>query len=103
MFDIRHFVLGCNLLQCACRGGSFGSSSSPHRWCLFFDRAAGNRFDAPDRSYGVMYLGADAHCAFIETFGQATGDRFATQHALEQRLLSVVETKRILRLVDFAS
>ena len=38
---------------------------------IFFGRTGECRFDAPppDRAYGVLYLAADVHCAFVETFG----------------------------------
>ena len=48
----------------------------------------------------MLYLGADEHCAFIETFGQATGDRFVTLEALEARGLVRATSQDALRLVD---
>ena len=61
-----------------------------------------NRFDAPDASYGVLYLGCDAHCAFIETFAHASGTRTITTAALKSRALSQLKPTRPLRLIDLA-
>lgn len=70
---------------------------------LFFGRTAGNRFDAPDGSFGVLYVGFDEHCAFIETFGQSTGIRAVTRTALEQRHLAYLEITLSLTLMDLAN
>ena len=63
-----------------------------------------NRFDAPTfgpaSEFGVCYAGMDAHGAFIETFGHATGVRVVTVAELEVRELSLVHASRSLRLVD---
>jgi hypothetical protein len=60
-----------------------------------------NRFDAPDASYGVLYLGCDAHCAFVETFAHASGTRTVTTAALKSRALSQLRPTP-LRLIDLA-
>ena len=67
---------------------------------IFFGRTGSSRFDAPEREFGVLYLGGDAHCAFIETFGQVTGSNTVTQTELEQRSISSISTERPLVLVD---
>jgi len=69
---------------------------------VFFGRSGLHRFDAPEGEFGVLYLGADPHAAFIETFGHghAGADRLVTLRALRRRLLSRVELDRPLRLVD---
>jgi hypothetical protein len=69
---------------------------------VWFGRTGDNRFDAPDGSFGVLYLAGDAHCAFIETFGHghAGGHRFVTADALRARALSTVAFPAPLRLVD---
>lgn len=81
----------------------------PGSWCrihraanapLYFGKSGANRFDAPAGEFGVLYLGRDAHGAFIETFGHATGTRLVTETELRARELSVVSTSRELRLVD---
>jgi hypothetical protein len=67
---------------------------------VFFGRTGLNRFDAPDGSFGVLYVGADAECAFIETFGWETGTRLVTAAALATRRLAELRPPRPLRLVD---
>ena len=67
---------------------------------LYFGSSRDGRFDAPAGEYGVLYLAADAHCAFVETFGQSTGINTVTTDALAERSLSRVEAARPLRLVD---
>ena len=46
---------------------------------LHFGRNRRNRFNAPDGEYGVLYLGCDLACAFIETLGWRTGIRYVSQ------------------------
>lgn len=72
------------------------------RSALFFGRTGNNRFDAPDKSFGVLYGGMDEYCSFIETFGQSTGSRIITRAALEQRHLSYLKPKGSLVLIDLA-
>lgn len=68
----------------------------------FFGRTLKNRFDASDCSYGVMYLGLDEYCCFIETFGQQTGDNFVTIEELSVNSLASIKLSRELRLVDIS-
>jgi hypothetical protein len=70
---------------------------------LFFGRTGGNRFDSPDRSYGVLYAGLDEYCAFIETYGQTTGIRTVTETALEGRHLAHLELLRPMKLIDLSN
>lgn len=67
---------------------------------LFYGRSRQNRFDAPGGEYGVLYAGADAHCAFIETFGHTTGGRLISVHQLDLRLLTELQVTAPLRLAD---
>jgi hypothetical protein len=67
---------------------------------LFFGKGGGNRFDAPAGEFGVLYVGSDAHCAFIETFGHATGVRSVTMGELSARGIAVITSVRPLRLLD---
>lgn len=67
---------------------------------LFFGKTGSSRFDDPQHEFGVLYLGEDAYCAFIETFGQATGKNIVTQAELEKHSLSSISTERPLVLVD---
>lgn len=59
-----------------------------------------NRFDAPDGSYKVLYLGGDPFCAFIETFAHAAGTRAVTTTALKNKALSRLKPVRPLRIID---
>jgi hypothetical protein len=54
------------------------------RWgALYFGAERKNRFNAPDGEYGVVYLGADLHVAFVETFG-----RLGSTHELMPAVIS---------------
>ena len=70
---------------------------------LFFGRTGGNRFDSPDRSYGVLYAGLDEHCSFIETYGQSTGIRTVTESSLEARHLAHLELLHPMKLIDLSN
>lgn len=37
---------------------------------LFFGKTMTQRWDAPEGEYGVLYLGFDPFCAFIESIGR---------------------------------
>lgn len=67
---------------------------------LYFGKTGGNRFDAPSGEYGILYCGSDAHCAFIETFGQSTGIKIVTTTSLAERCLCTIKAQRPLALVD---
>lgn len=67
---------------------------------VFFGRSGLNRFDAPDRSYGVLYAGRDPYCAFIETFARAAGTSIVTTTALKNHALTALKVTRPLRLID---
>jgi hypothetical protein len=69
---------------------------------VFFGRTGRFRFDSPDHSFGVLRVGRDESCAFIETFGQDTGIKLVTRKALEERHLSYLKTARPLTLIDLA-
>jgi len=70
---------------------------------IFFGRTGQNRFDSPDQSFGVLYLGLDEHCAFIETFGQSTGIQIVTRKALDDRPLAYLTVTASLKLIDLAT
>jgi hypothetical protein len=59
-----------------------------------------NRFDAPDGSYEVIYLGCDPFCAFIETFAHAAGTRAVTTTALKSKAITELKPARPISLVD---
>ena len=62
-----------------------------------------NRFDAPDGSYKVLYLGRDAYCAFIETFAHSAGTKIVTTAALKIKALSELKPVRPLLLIDLTA
>lgn len=68
-------------------------------WGLQPRRGYPSRWDAPDDSYGVLYVGADEYAAFIETFGHATGIRVLQTADLAARTLSRITITRPIRLV----
>jgi hypothetical protein len=74
---------------------SFIGGSDP----LEFDYRADHRFNAPEGDYGILYLGSDAHCVFIETFDDPARLRVPATK-LEEQWFCVVSTTRPLRLVD---
>ena len=67
---------------------------------LYFGKSCLNRFDAPDRSFGVLYAGRDPYCAFIETLARSAGTRIITTVELEKQALSELKPTRPLRLID---
>ncbi|HYL78549.1 MAG TPA: RES family NAD+ phosphorylase [Bryobacteraceae bacterium] len=71
-----------------------------NRGPVFFGNSQQHRFDSPDGSYGVLYAGRDAYCAFIETFGRAAGTRVITTAALKAHALAELKARRPLRLID---
>ncbi len=70
---------------------------------IYFGVKSSYRFDSPDGSFGVLYVGLDEHCAFIETFGQSTGIRVVSQKALAQGYLSYLTLHQPLHLIDLAN
>jgi hypothetical protein len=67
---------------------------------LYFGRGGENRFDAPDGSYGVLYAAEETAGAFIETFGRRLGKNLITGQELRKKLLTRIDARRPLRLVD---
>jgi RES domain-containing protein len=70
---------------------------------VFVGKTGQNRLDSPDRSFGVLYVGFDEFCAFIETFGQSTGVFVVTRKALKERHLSHLKITQPLTLIDLAA
>src|SRR5262245_39180085 len=70
---------------------------------LYFGRTKRNRFDAPNHEYGVLYVAENEECAFIETFGQSTGNNLVTASSLSTAGLAIVQPNRNLRLIDLAN
>lgn len=73
-----------------------GAAASP----IHFGHTPRNRFDDPEREFGVLYVGEDEACAFIETFGWKTGVAAVTEAAVASRGLSRLEARHPLRVVD---
>jgi hypothetical protein len=67
---------------------------------LFFGVTGGNRFDDPDKGYGVCYLSATLEGAFAETCLRAVGARFVSLTFLEARSFSGIALAAPLRLVS---
>ena len=83
-------------------GAWFRSYQSGHE-PVFFGRSPAHRWDAPDGDYGVLYLAADAYCAFMESIGRgALRTRFIPAIQLKQGRLCKIGFSRDLRLIDFA-
>ena len=82
--------------------GPFFRTHSVKRGPLSHGNAGLNRFDPQDGSYGVLYLGCDAYCAFIESFAHTSGPRTVPTAALKNRALSQLKPARPLRLIDLA-
>lgn len=69
---------------------------------VFFGRTRRNRFDSPDGSFGVLYVGVDESCAFVETFLQDTGIRVVSRQELQLRHLARLELTVPLTVVDLS-
>jgi hypothetical protein len=70
------------------------------RDALGFGTSRRNRFDDPRGLFGVLYAAADAHGAFIETAGHATGMNIVSQSWLDSHALSRIVPRRPLVLAD---
>lgn len=71
---------------------------------VFFGRSKAQRWDAPSGEYGVLYLGADAWCAFMESIGRGVlKTRFVPGSQLKLTLLSKIRFTQPLRLVDMVA
>jgi hypothetical protein len=70
---------------------------------VFFGKTGQYRFDAPDGSYGVLYAGADAFCAFIESLIKNPNSRVVTTAELKSKAVAELRGVRAFRLIDLAS
>ena len=69
---------------------------------VFFGKNRVHRWDAPNGEYGVLYLGADEYCAFMESIGRGIlRTRFVPAAQLKQGRLCKIGFTRNLRLIDF--
>jgi hypothetical protein len=77
--------------------------SCEHASSLYWGHKALYRFDDPAGTYGVLYLGSDVCCAFVETFGDSQGQDGAIEigaSELDRKCLSYVILPGDLRVVD---
>src|SRR6478736_5586851 len=66
---------------------------------IYFGTNRVYRWDAPEGDYGVLYLGADEFCAFMESIGRgALSTRFVPALQLKQARLCKLGFSRNLRL-----
>jgi hypothetical protein len=70
---------------------------------VFYGKTGRYRFDAPDRSYGALYTGADPYCAFIESLIKNPNSRVVTSTELKKKAVAELRAARPLRLIDLAS
>lgn len=71
---------------------------------IFFGKCRAHRWDAPNADYGVLYLGADEYCAFMESVGRGVlRTRFVPAVQLNRGRLCKIGFSRDLRLVDLAT
>jgi RES domain len=74
---------------------------------VYFGKSGKYRFDDPDcpgaASFGVLYVGADQHCCFIESCGSTTGMPAVSGDYLSSREIAKLELTEELRFIDLAS
>src|SRR5262249_44607806 len=71
---------------------------------IFFGRSKRHRWDSPDGDFGVLYLGGDEYCAFMESIGRgALKTRFVPNAQLKGNGLAKIRFKRTLRLIDMVT
>lgn len=78
-------------------------SGCEHPSALFYGRTGNSRFDDPDAAYGVLYVGMDIQCAFVETFGDSTnanGELELHEDELSKVCVAHIVFTHPLRLVD---
>jgi hypothetical protein len=92
------------LIHVAPEGGVRFRSHQTKYSPLFFGASGAQRWDAPDGSYGVLYLALDEYCAFMESIGRGVlRTRFVASGQLRSRALSKIRMKDDLRLIDLVS
>jgi RES domain len=74
---------------------------------IYFGMSGNNRFDDPDcatgATFGILYVGEDPHCCFIESCGSTTGVPAVSGAYLDARSIAKLELTEELRFVDLAS
>jgi len=71
---------------------------------ILFGRSKSHRWDSPGGDFGVLYLGRDEHCAFMESIGRgALKTRFVPNTQLKVLGLAKIRFKWTLRLIDMVA
>ena len=74
---------------------------------IHFGTSGANRFDDPDcpasHAFGVLYVGEDPQCCFIESCGSTTGVPAVSGAYLDARALAKLELTEDLRFIDLFS
>jgi hypothetical protein len=71
---------------------------------LFFGKTMTQRWDAPAEEYGVLYLGSDEFCAFMESIGRGVlKTQLVPRATVEHKGVSRVRFTRPLRVIDLVS
>jgi len=79
-------------------------SHSMDKGPLFFGKTMTQRWDAPAGEFGVLYLGSDEFCAFMESIGRSVlRTRLVPRTLVRQKGVSRVRFTRSLRLIDLVS
>ncbi|GEO81449.1 RES family NAD+ phosphorylase [Pararhodospirillum oryzae] len=68
---------------------------------LYFDRSREGRFNAPDGSYGVLYVARERAGAFAETFLRSPGARLIDPGLMRRKAYVCFEVLRPLTLIEF--
>ncbi|MGF1601620.1 MAG: RES family NAD+ phosphorylase [Thermosynechococcaceae cyanobacterium] len=76
-------------------------NSIQHESAIYFDRSGWGRFDGPDQSYGILYLGEDIHTCFIECFGR-THTKAVEEIELKRRNLFEIKSERPLKFAKLS-
>ncbi|MBG0511185.1 RES family NAD+ phosphorylase [Agrobacterium sp. MOPV5] len=85
---------------------SLPAGSETHRFYtaiyepIFFDRSRTGRFNAPDGSYGVLYVAKLVNGAFAETFLRSPGNTLIDAGFLKRKGYVRLETVSPLKLID---
>ena len=75
---------------------------------LYFGNAGANRYDAPDGSYGVLYLGQDLSTGLMESMfhkhqWSVIKKRTVSQNEVNLRMVRIVDAQSDLRLADLTA
>jgi hypothetical protein len=73
-------------------------STKPHH-PIYFDRSSAGRLNAPDGSYGVLYVANARRGAFAETFLRRPGRTLLPRDLVDRKEYSTLEATRTLHMV----